>query len=141
MIDSLLHDVRYALRTLAKSPGFAFVAIASLTLGIGANSTIFSLVRATLFPSLPYADAGRLVDLHETSAELCTGCGVGTSFETYREWKMQTRAFSGMGASREDEFVLSGTGEAMRVPGALVSYDLFRTLGVRPALGRTFWAY
>ena len=141
MIDSLLHDVRYALRTLAKSPGFAFVAIASLTLGIGANSTIFSLVRATLFPSLPYADAGRLVDLHETSAELCTGCGVGTSFETYREWKMQTRAFSGMGASREDEFVLSGTGEAMRVPGALVSYDLFPTLGVRPALGRTFWAY
>ncbi len=92
MIDSLIHDVRYALRTLAKSPGFAFVAVASLALGIVANSTIFSLVRATLFPTLHYFEASRLVDLHETSPELCTGCAVGTSFATYEEWRAQTRA-------------------------------------------------
>jgi predicted permease len=140
MIDSILHDMRYAIRRLASSPGFAFVAITSLALGIGANSTIFSLVRATLFPSLPYRDAGRLVDLHETTAELCTGCGVGTSFAAYGEWKAQARAFASMGSSREDEFVLSGTDEAVRVPGALVSFDLFSTLGVQPVLGRSFSA-
>jgi hypothetical protein len=116
MIESLIHDVRYAVRTLAKSPGFAFVAIVSLALGIGANSTIFSLVHATLFPTLPYLEAGRL------------------------GWRAQTRAFASIGASREDEFVLSGTDEAVRVPGALVSFDLFSTLGVRPALGRPFSA-
>jgi len=140
MIDSILHDVRYAIRRLASSPGFAFVAITSLALGIGANSTIFSLVRATMFPSLPYRDASRLVDLHETTAELCTGCGVGASFAAYGEWKAQARAFVSMGASREDEFVISGTDEAVRVPGALVSFDLFSTLGVQPVLGRSFSA-
>ena len=136
----MIHDLRLALRTLAKSPGFAFVAIASLALGIGANSTIFSLVRATLFPSLPYRDAGRLVDVYETSPELCTGCGVGTSYASYQEWMARSRAFSSMGASREDQFVVSGTDDAVRVPGALISATLFPTLGVQPVIGRGFGA-
>ena len=136
----MLSDVRYALRALAKSPGFASIAIASLALGIGANSTIFSLVRATVFPSLPYREASRLVDLHEVSNELCTGCGVGTSFDSYREWQAQARGFENMGASREDEFVVSGSDDAVQVPGALITPSLFPTLGVRPAIGRGFSA-
>jgi predicted permease len=134
----MVDDLRFALRTLAKSPGFVFVAITSLALGIGANATIFSLVRATVFPSLPYREADRLVDLHEVSAELCTGCGVGTSYDSYREWRDRARGFESMGASREDEFVISGRDEAVRTPGALVSASLFPTLGVKPALGRGF---
>ena len=134
----MLDDLRFALRTLAKSPGFAFVAIASLALGIGANSTIFSLVRATLMPTLPYRDVARLVDVYETSADLCPGCGVGTSYAAYQEWRARTRAFASFGASREDEFVVSGTDEAVRVPGALISATLFPTLGIQPALGRGF---
>jgi putative ABC transport system permease protein len=134
----MLSDARYALRALAKSPGFAFIAITSLALGIGANSTIFSLVRATVFPSLPYREPDRLVDLHEVSKELCTGCGVGTSFDSYRDWKAEARGFENMGASREDEFVVSGSDEALRVPGALITASLFPTLGVRPAIGRGF---
>ena len=134
----MLSDVRYALRALTKSPGFTFVAITSLALGIGANSTIFSLVRATVFPSLPYTEPSRLVDLHEVSNELCTGCGVGTSFDSYLDWKAQARGFENMGASREDEFVVSGADEAIRVSGALVTASLFPTLGVRPAIGRGF---
>jgi putative ABC transport system permease protein len=134
----MLYDLRFALRTLAKSPGFAFVAIASLALGIGANSTIFSLVRATVFPSLPYREASALVDLHETTAELCPGCGIGTSYASYLEWETQARAFTSMGASREEEFVVTGNDEAVRVPGALVSASLFPTLGVRSFLGRGF---
>jgi putative ABC transport system permease protein len=140
MIDSIFHDARYAIRRLAASPGFAFVAITSLALGIGANSTIFSLVRATQFPSLPYRESSQLVDLHETTAELCAGCGVGTSYLAYGEWKAQAQSFVSMGASREDEFVLSGAAEAVRVPGALVTFDLFSTLGVQPAIGRSFSA-
>src|SRR5829696_8980623 len=134
----MLSDFRLALRTLAKSPGFAFVAITSLALGIGANSTIFSLVRATLLPTLPYRDVGRLVDVYETSPDLCTGCGVGTSFESYQEWTTRARAFSSMGASRENEVVVTGPTEAERVPGALVSATLSPTLGVQPAIGRGF---
>jgi putative ABC transport system permease protein len=116
------------------------VAITSLALGIGANSTLFSLVRATVFPSLPYRDASALVDLHEVSPDLCDGCGVGTSFDSYREWKQRARSFENMGASHEDEFVVSGPDEAVRVPGALVTASLFPTLGVRPAFGRGFSA-
>jgi putative ABC transport system permease protein len=123
---------------LAKSRGFAFVAIASLALGIGANSTIFSLVRATVFPSLPYRDAGRLVDLHETSPSLCAGCGVGTSYGSYLEWQQNARAFETMGASSENELVVSGPDEAVRVSAALVTASLFPTLGVRPVMGRGF---
>ena len=137
-MDTILQDHRYALRMLGRSPGFAFVAIASLALGIGANATIFSLVRATLFPTLPYREASRLVDLHETSPELCEGCAVGTSYATYEEWRAGARGFENMGASREDEFVVSGTDEAVRVPGALVTETLFPTLGVRPVIGRGF---
>ena len=136
----MLDDLRFALRTLAKSPGFAFVAIASLALGIGANTTIFSLVRATVFPSLPYRDASRLADLHEVSNGLCQGCGVGTSYDSYRDWRARARAFESMGASREDQFVVSVTDDAVRTPGALVSASLFPTLGVRPFLGRGFLA-
>ena len=78
-MESVVQDLRFATRTLAKAPGFAFVAIASLALGIGANSTIFSLVRATVFPTLPFRDVARLVDVSETSPEVCGGCGVGVS--------------------------------------------------------------
>src|SRR3982751_2051515 len=117
----MLSDARYALRALTKSPPFAFVAITSLALGIGANSTIFSLVRATMFPNRPHREPSRLVDLHEVSTELCAGFGVGTSFESYREWKAQARGFDNTGASREDEFVVSGNDEAVRLPGALVT--------------------
>lgn len=140
MVDSILSDVRLALRTLAKSPGFLFVAVTSLALGIGANSTIFSLVRATVFPSLPYREPARLVDLHETSGDVCAGCGVGTSFATFLEWRERATRFSGMGASREQEFVVAGQDDAVRVSGAIVSADLFPTLGIAPVLGRGFTA-
>jgi putative ABC transport system permease protein len=137
-MDTIRQDVRYALRTLGRSPGFAFVAIASLALGIGANATIFSLVRATSFPSLPYREAARLVDLRETSRELCTACGVGTSYATYQDWRTRAHGFESIGASRDDEFVVTGADEAVRVPGAVVTATLFPTLGVQPAIGRGF---
>jgi putative ABC transport system permease protein len=138
VFDALRRDVRYALRALAHSPGFTSVAILSLALGIGVNSAIFTLVNATTFPDLPYRDAGRLVDVHETSPELCAGCAVGTSFPTFRDLQTTATSFSGMGAYTEAPVSVSLGQEPERVSGAYVSAGLFPTLGVSPVLGRDF---
>lgn len=138
MIGAILRDVRYALRALAHSPGFTTVAVLSLALGIGVNSAIFTLVNATTFPDLPYRDASRLVDLHETSPELCAGCSMGTSFPTFRDWRSSAKSFSGMGAYLETPFALSTGATPERVSGAYVSAELFPVLGTAPVLGRGF---
>src|SRR5688572_19671895 len=98
MIHAIRRDLRHALRALAHSPGFTAIALLSLALGIGVNSAIFTLVSATTFPDLPYRDADRLVDIHETSPELCAGCAVGTSYPTFRDLRSTAQSFSGMGA-------------------------------------------
>ncbi len=140
MFDALRRDVRYALRALAHSPGFTTVAILSLALGIGVNSAIFTLLNATTFPDLPYRDAGRLVDVHETSPELCAGCSAGTSFPTFRDLRGIAMSFSGMGAYTEAPVSIAIGQEPERISGAYVSAELFPTLGVGPVLGRGFAA-
>ena len=91
-MDTLLNDIRFALRSLGKSKMFTAVALLSLALGIGANVTVFSIVSALAFKPLPYAEPDRLVDLHEWSAtKLCGGCGVGTSYPGFIEWRDRVR--------------------------------------------------
>jgi putative ABC transport system permease protein len=140
MLGGLWQDARYALRALARSPGFSAIAIASLALGIGVNSAIFTLVSATTFPDLPYRDADRLVDVHEVSPELCAGCAVGTSFATFRDWRTQARSFVGMGAYQEASVALAAGAEPERVSAAYVSAELFALLGVTPDAGRLMTA-
>jgi hypothetical protein len=136
---NLMSDIRLAVRSLWKSKLFAGVAIVSLALGIGANTAVFSLVNAVAFRPLPYTDPDQLVDLHEWSAtKLCADCGVGTSIDTYRDWHRDARSFAAMGAYNERPFNISGTEAAERFGGALVSADVFRILGIQPALGRAF---
>jgi putative ABC transport system permease protein len=136
LFDALRRDLRHAGRALAHSPGFTAVAVLSLALGIGVNSAIFTLVSATTFPDLPYRDADRLVDVHETSPDLCVGCSVGTSFPTFKEWRALSHSFSGMGAYTESSVSLTGGSEPERISAAYVSADLFPTLGVAPVAGR-----
>src|SRR4051812_10973794 len=120
-MDAMLSDIRFAVRSLAKSKLFTAVALLSLSLGIGANVTVFSLVNSMAFKRLPYADVGRLADLHEWSAKnLCEGCGVGTSYAGFTDWRASARSFSGMGAYVERPVVVSGTENAERIGGALV---------------------
>jgi putative ABC transport system permease protein len=140
VFDALRRDVRYALRALAHSPGFTSVAILSLALGIGVNSAIFTLVNATTFPDLPYRDADMLVDVHETSPELCAGCAVGTSFPTFRDLRRTATSFSAMGAYTEGSVSISIGQEPERLSSAYISAELFPTLGVGPVLGRGFAA-
>jgi len=135
----LVSDIRFAFRSLAKSRTFTVVALLSLALGIGANVTVFSLVNALAFKALPFPEANRLVDLHELSAtKLCAGCGVGTSYPGFIDWRANTRSFSQMGAYIERPFNISGTENAERIGGALVSAETFPLLGAHPVLGRSF---
>jgi putative ABC transport system permease protein len=137
----LAYDLRSALRALRRSPGFVLVAVLSLAIGIGANSTLFTMVDAVRYRPLPYERSGELVDLHEDNpAELCAGCGVGTSFATYADWVPSLRSYQTLAAYTGDLFSVAGAELPVRVRGARISASLLPTLGVRVARGRAFTA-
>ena len=130
-LESFLADVRFALRGLKRNPGFTAVALLSLTLGIGANTAIFSLTNALLLESLPVRDPAALVQVTQ-------GQGDWSSF-TNPLWEAirdRQTAFSGAFAYGSQRFELTRGGAARRASGALVSGAFFSTLGVRPAAGR-----
>ena len=127
-------DFRYAARMLAKSPGFAAVAILTLALGIGANSAIFTVANTLLLRPLPYSDPDRLVLL---TAER-RGQQQGFSYLRYSFLRDQARAVSGVAVFTADTFNLTGRGEPEQISSARVSANFFDLLGVRPALGRAF---
>src|SRR5215470_3066935 len=127
MMSILARDIRYALRALAKSPGFTAAAVLILALGIGANAAIFSLVDAVVLRPLPaVARPKELVDL----------TGATVSYPWYRSVRESTRAFDGLAAWRQRELALATPGVAERVVGAVVSGNYFDVLGVQPSRGR-----
>ncbi|HEY6387202.1 MAG TPA: ABC transporter permease [Candidatus Acidoferrum sp.] len=138
--DHLKQDVRIGLRLLAKSPGFAAVAVLTLALGIGTNTAIFSVVNTVLLQPLPFREPGRLMDLwrfnpkeNVTQDEM--------SYPDFLDLRNQNDVFTGMAAFREDRGILfSGHGEPERVHGVIASASLIGLLGVSPAFGRTFRA-
>ncbi len=138
-MSNLLRDLRYALRMLGKSPGFALVATFSLALGIGANAAIFSVVYAVLLKPLPYVEPDRLVSIAgfvpEMRATIPTMALRAADFDAYRR---SGSAFSGMAALRPQDFNLTGSGEPVRLYGARVSANFFSLLGVPPEHGRGF---
>jgi predicted permease len=133
----MLTDLRYALRQLLKSPGFTAVAILTLALGIGANTAIFSVTYTVLFRALPYKDPGRIVAVNRVSRDFGIGGLTAGAFLDFRE---QSRSFEHLAAYSQDEFTLTGGGDAERVTCSEVSSALFPLLGVNPSLGRTFSA-
>lgn len=129
-------DIRYALRMLAKSPGFTTIAILTLALGIGANTALFTVANALLLRPLPYADPGRLALVFADRR----GQTQGFSYLRYTLLREQTRSFSGLAVFAADTFNLTGRGDAEQLSSARVSANFFDVLGVRPALGRVFAA-
>jgi putative ABC transport system permease protein len=130
-------DLRYGARMLVKKPGFTFVAIITLALGIGANTAIFSVVNAVLLRPLPYPQAERIVQVWETDR--------ATNFfqdpvspYCFADWKEQSRGFEHLAAYEYEWYALTGSGEPERVVGAKVSSSFLSVLGVGPALGRDF---
>ena len=136
MLESALADVRYALRQLSRSPGFAITAIAVLALGICSSVAIFAFVDAALIRPLPYKLPARLVGVYETTS-LCPRCNV--AYLNYLDWKKSDLPFSSLEVWGYTRYLLNGHDGAEPVPGARVSDGFFRTLGVVPILGRDFY--
>ena len=132
-METLLQDLRYALRMLARSPGFTAVAIITLALGIGANTAIFSVVNAVLLRALPYDQPDRVVVLVRDGY-------TGQSSATFLDWKRDNHVFEDMGAAETWSPNLTGIDKPEEVDGMHVTADMFPVLGVRPILGRWFTA-
>ncbi|HYG62603.1 MAG TPA: ABC transporter permease [Thermoanaerobaculia bacterium] len=136
-MEHLSQDLRFAVRTLAKKPSFTLVAVLSLALGIGANTTIFSLVNALLLRPLPVEEPDRLVAIYNKDVK---NPGLGQlSHLNWKDYREQNRVFSGvLGYDWTPMSVATGRGEAELAFGQLVSGNYFDLLGIEPALGRTF---
>jgi putative ABC transport system permease protein len=136
-MDNLLNDLRYAARVLAKNPGFTLIAVITLALGIGANTTIFSVVNGVLLSPLPYQEPERLVQVWETWPPGETYSG-GVSPNNFADWRNQAQSFDELGAYWLWLYTLTGTSEPTEVAGMKVSANFFALLGITPQMGRTF---
>jgi putative ABC transport system permease protein len=135
LLDELRQDVRYGLRMLRRTPGFTAAALLTLTLGIGANTAIFTVVDAVLLRSLPYTDPDRLVAIADRSPD---GSLSGVGLATAVDWRDRSRSFQQFAMIRLWIPTLVSDGDAERLPAVRVSWNYFDLLGARPALGRGF---
>ncbi len=140
-MDTLIQDVRYGLRMLVKNPGFTLVAVLSLALGIGANTTIFTLINTVLLHSIPVRDPARLVGIFVTDEQNKNSLfnTLTISGPNWKDIRDQNEVFEGTSGYTTSTVSLSGgTGEPEQIVGDLVSGNFFTLLGVTPALGRAF---
>ncbi len=135
-MDSLAKDMRFAFRLLAKSPGFTLLALAALSLGIGANTAIFSVVDAVLLRPLPFAEPDRLVAVWEQSPRTHKPNVVNP--QNFRDWEIRNRSFENMAAYIDTTMNLTGSANPEEVYGAYVTRQFFPILRVQPILGRNF---
>lgn len=133
-MGTLLQDLRYGLRGLFRKPGFALTAILTLALGIGANTAIFSVINSILIRPLPYKDDGRLVVINHIYPKI--DLKAPTSLFGYTYYRDHARSFESVTALKGSSFNLTDGGDPERLNGALVTSNLFRTLGVEVAMGR-----
>jgi putative ABC transport system permease protein len=136
-LDTFWQDIRFGFRALLRSPATSAVALLTLALGIGANTAIFSVVNGVLLEPLPYLDPGELVVVSESNP----GRGFprfSVSPPNFDDWRRQNQVFDGMTAVSQGRFNLTGGERPEAVPGAQVTPEFFRVIGVEPALGRGF---
>ena len=133
----MLQDLRFAIRALRRSPGFTLVVMATLALGIGVNTAIFSMVDGVLLRPLPYAEPDRVMTVWEANPQLDIPQD-RVAAGTYRDWTERSESFAALGAYSFQTFILGGTAEAEQLSGAAVSPSVFDVVGVQPVLGRAF---
>ena len=133
-MDNLRQDLRFAIRTLARHPGFAVVAALTLALGIGANTAIFSVVDAVILRPLPWPDDERLVAI----STLRNGNQAGTSYLDYKDWREQSNAFTDVGVLRGQSVNFTGGETPERLIGQFVDVGMMRVLGASASQGRLF---
>src|SRR5438477_3416601 len=133
-----LQDLRIACRMLGRERGFTIVVVLALALGIGANTTVFTLVNAVLFRGLPFPDSNRIVVV-QCSQPSEGRDRTGVSYPDYRDWRKQAKSFQGLAAYEFSQMSLSDrTGVPERYIGALMSANSFSLIGAAPVLGRDF---
>jgi predicted permease len=128
-------DLRYALRTLRRTPGFTLVAVLTLTLGIGAATAVFAVADGAILRPFPYPDMNRLVLLGESARD---GQPMSVSYPNYLDWLAQNEMFSEIGVFRTQTATVTGSGDPERLTASLASSTVFTSLGIRPVMGRVF---
>jgi predicted permease len=136
-VEKTMHDLRYAVRMLVKTPGFSLVAIVTLALGIGANTAIFSLVSAVLLRPLPFPEPDRLVLVWDDASSIGGPPITESSPADYAAWKEQSRSFADMAAMTDATYNLTGTGEPQKLAGVRTTANVFAVLRMQPIVGRT----
>ena len=142
-MHTLWQDMRYALRLLTKNPGFGAIAVLSLALGIGANTTIFTVINAILLHPLPVKDISRVVQVDtidtKTRVTAANATKLGMSFPNYQDYARDNQVFTALGCTVGPlPLTWSGGAEPKQIFGQLVSANYFDILGMRPAAGRFF---
>jgi putative ABC transport system permease protein len=136
LLESVWHDLRYALRSLRQSPAFTATAVLSLALGIGGNTAVFTVVRGVLLKPLAYANPGGLVKISEGSPD--GPHNVTVDFTTTSDLRARNRTMQSLSLFRDSSGAVAGSGEPEVIQGLRVNYDYFDTLGIKMALGRAF---
>src|SRR5262245_54942000 len=137
LYETVARDARQALRSLRRNPAFTLVAVLTLTLGIGANTAIFSITHGILLRELPYRDADRLTTVVMTNVQQ-QAMRMPFSIADYLDWREQNTVFEKAAAYSYERFTLTGNSQAEQVPGAFVTADFFSVLRAQAQLGRTF---
>lgn len=137
-LEQLLRDVRAGVRGLRRSPGFATVAVLSLALGVGANTAVFTVVNGVLLRPLPFTDPDRLVLLSHLPERLPFDVPPSMFEDAYQDLRQGHRAFDGLASFGRAQLTLTGAGDPVRIPAALVTADFMAVLGVAAAAGRAF---
>src|SRR5215475_4350409 len=135
MFTTVVRDVRYAARSLGRTPVFTIAAILTLAIGIGANAAIFGVFESALLRPLPYAEGNRLYAIHESARG---GPPIPVNALHFETWRASLRSFADLALLGPAEHTLTGAGEPIRLTGARVTPSCFSTLAIRPALGRVF---
>jgi predicted permease len=135
VLEVLLQDLRFGARTLCKNPGFTGVAVLTLALGIGANTSLFSVVNAVILKPLPFPNPNQLVTLYESKVHFENGA---ISYPNFLDWQRDNRTFASMAAFAPTSFSLTGAGAADQISVERISAEFFSTLGVKPMAGRDF---
>ena len=139
--EQLMREVRYGMRTLRRTPGFAIIAVLVMALGIGANVALFTVVRNVLLKPLPFKDPDRLMRIYESNLKDDKDYNV-VAGGVFAEWRDHNQTFSDLAIAHNNGYSLSATGGQLpeNLTGAEVTWNLLTTLGVKPALGRDFTA-
>jgi len=136
-MENIWQDIRFAIRMLAKNPGFAAIAVVTLALGIGANTSIFTVVNAEMLRPLPFHDPSRLVTVFETSSR-SNQKSSAVSYANFADWRAQNQVFEKIAVFEPGSATLTGVDKPAHIQSAMVSADLFPLLGATPEIGRQF---